>query len=62
MMTARNSALHYRDVLRPKARRRVALAQTYYGGMQLGVYDLLPIKQEQVMTEKRILKRCGTTG
>jgi outer membrane protein, heavy metal efflux system len=50
MRLARERVEHYRQVLLPLRQEVVAQSQLQYNGMQLGLYELLEAKREQVET------------
>jgi cobalt-zinc-cadmium efflux system outer membrane protein len=51
LVVARDSALHYRDHLLPEHARIVEETQLMYNAMQVGAFDLLQAKRDQVHTE-----------
>lgn len=52
MIAARNTAVFYRDTLLPKHEHLVALSQTYYNGMQLGIFVLLRARQNEAEAQR----------
>jgi cobalt-zinc-cadmium efflux system outer membrane protein len=56
LLTARNTARHYRDVMLPLAERVVAQTQLRYNAMQVGVFQLLLAKRQQILAAQRYIE------
>ena len=56
LMAARQTALHFRDVMIPLRQQVVEQAQLHYNGMLLGLYQLLAAKQGEVEARRGYLE------